>query len=224
MGLEVSNRYRGARGEEYAAKRGVKSEVGLRINFEYFKPYLRSSDRVLEFGCGTGGLLNHIAPAVRELEALEVNEASAKQARALGHQVYASLDELPADRPYDVIVSNHVLEHIADVVSTLKVLRRFLVPGGRFVTKLPIDAATTRHQRRWAVNDLDNHLHTWTPRLFANTFIEAGYEVEECRIITSAWHPRLFPVAKIGLARPTFWALSIALNRRQLFAVARRLD
>ena len=55
--------------------------------------------------------------------------------------VYASLDDLPLRPTYDVIMSNHVLEHVRDVCGTLERLRQWLKPGGRIVLKLPIDDA-----------------------------------------------------------------------------------
>jgi len=85
---------------------------------------------------------------------------------------------------------------------------------------LPIDDAHTAYQRDWSRNDSDHHLQTWTPRLFANVLFESGFEVKECRVITSAWHPRLFPLMKIGLGPFAFWMLALIKRRRQLFAVA----
>ena len=42
----------------------------------------------------------------------------------------------------------------------------------------------------------------------------------EIRIVTSAWHPRLFPLLKIGLGKLAFRALAVLKHRRQLLAVA----
>jgi hypothetical protein len=50
---------------------------------------------------------------------------------------------------------------------------------------------------------------------------EAGYEVGEVRIVTSAWHPRLFPLMKLGLAKLAFRALAVLKRRRQLFVIGR---
>jgi predicted SAM-dependent methyltransferase len=134
--------------------------------------------------------------------------------------VFSSFDALVHEPRYDVIVSNHVLEHVRDVCSTLEKLRAHLKPGGRLVVKLPIDDAHTAYQRDWSRDDSDHHLQTWTPRLFANVLFESGFEVNECRVITSAWHPRLFPLMKIGLGPLAFWMLALIKRRRQLFAVA----
>jgi hypothetical protein len=55
--------------------------------------------------------------------------------------------------------------------------------------------------------------------LMANVMYESGFEVQDIKIITSAWHPKLFPLAKLGLGRLAFWAMSVAKKRRQLFVI-----
>jgi hypothetical protein len=92
------------------------------------------------------------------------------------------------------MTSNHVLEHVRDVCSTLERVRQAMKPGGRVVIKLPFDDVHERKQRGWSRDDLDFHLHTFTVRNFANVLFESGYDVERCEVITSCWHPRLFPL------------------------------
>ena len=219
--MKTSEHYAGARGEHYAAqKQSDPLNPGYAIDFTYFRPYLKGTDVVLDFGCGNGGILRLIAQMVQQAEGLEVNPASASIARVQQLTVFSSFDALAHEPRYDVIVSNHVLEHVRDVCSTLEKLRAHLKPGGRLVVKLPIDDPHTAYQRDWSRNDSDHHLQTWTPRLFANVLFESGFEVKECRVITSAWHPRLFPLMKIGLGPFAFWMLALIKRRRQLFAVA----
>lgn len=219
--MKTSKHYAGARGEQYAAqKQNDPLNPGYAIDFAYFRPYLKETDVVLDFGCGNGGILRLIAPMVRHAEGLEVNPASTSMARAQQLTVFSSFEALAREPRYDVIVSNHVLEHVRDACSTLEKLRAHLKPGGRLVVKLPVDDARAAYQRDWSREDSDHHLQTWTPRLFANVLFESGFEVNECRVITSAWHPRLFPLMKIGLGRFAFWMLALIKRRRQLFAVA----
>ena len=220
--MSISEHYAGKRGQAYAAsKQADPFGRGYAIDFEFFRPYLKSADMVLDFGCGNGGILRYVAQQTREAHGLEVNAAAVAMARAQNLTVFSSLQDLPNEPRYDVIVSNHVLEHVRDVCGTLEQLRTRLKPGGRLVVKLPIDDHRTAYQRAWSGDDSDHHIQTWTPRLFANALFESGYEVDECRIITSAWHPKLFPLAKLGLGKLAFWLLAVVKSRRQLFAVAR---
>lgn len=220
---QVSEHYLGDQGSNYVAQRlADPSSRGYAINAEYFKPYISSQTRVLDFGCGNGGMILHLRPHVREMVGLEVSESARALAVQTGVKIYEGLDFLPESERFDVIISNSVLEHIPNVIDVMKSLKEHLTPGGLFVTKLPIDDIRNPHQRGWSKDDVDCHLHTWTPRLFANVLYESGYEVQDIRIICSAWSPRLFPLAKVGLDRLAFWAMAYFKHRRQLFAVARR--
>ncbi|MEQ1850964.1 MAG: class I SAM-dependent methyltransferase [Chthoniobacteraceae bacterium] len=219
--MKISDHYSGERGEHYSAlKQSDPLGPGYAVDFTYFLPYLKPSDVLLDFGCGNGGVLRLAAKAVARAEGVEVNPASAQMARGFGLTVHPSAEALPTAPVYDVIMSNHVLEHVRDVCATLERLRQCLKPGGRIVIKLPIDDARTAYQRQWTRDDSDHHLQTWTPRLFANVLFEAGYEVSECRVITSAWHPKLLRFVQWGIAPFLFWLLAVVRSRRQLFAVA----
>jgi SAM-dependent methyltransferase len=216
----VSSRYTGNRGAQYTAERqSSPASLGYQLNLEYFLPHLRRDDRVLDFGCGNGGMLRLLRPHVKEAEGLEVNPNSAALARESGLTVYGKLADLPPERPYTVVLSNHVLEHVRDVPSTLEQVRRNMVSGGRLLLKLPLDDWRDPIQRRWSKEDVDHHLQTWTPRLIANVLFESGFEVDDIRIVTSAWHSRLFPLVKWGLGKPAFWALAALYKRRQLFVM-----
>ena len=222
MSKLVSRHYQDAKGEAYYAKvQRVHNDRGHDINCRFFLPYFQQCDDVLDFGCGAGRLMICVAGSVRSIEGLEVNPAAADRARELGYTVYSDLPSIPETKLFDVVISNHVLEHVRDVCSTLEVLRSHIRPGGRLVVKLPLDDFRSKHQSKWARDDVDHHLQTWTPRLFANCLYEAGFEVEKCAVLTTAWHPRLFPLIRLGAARLICWATALVLRRRQLLAVAR---
>ena len=219
---KISKHYAGNAGEEYSRRIQSDSNLhGYAINARYFVPYLKPTDRILDFGCGNGGMLSLLKKEVACAEGLEVNPASAALARAHGLTVYGGVDELPQGPTYNVIVTNHVLEHIRDVCGTLEALRSRIVPGGLLVAKLPIDHISDAHQRGWSEDDIDHHLQTWTPRLFANVLFESGFVVKECRILTAAWHPKLFPLEKLGLGSLAYWLLAQFKHRHQVFAVAK---
>ncbi len=216
---QVSEHYQGEKGEQYVHRLSDANSWGYELNYRWFKPYLKSTDVVLDFGCGNGGMLRLIKMDVAGVDGLEVNPTAAAIARQSGTRIFESIEEIQKCH-YDVVVSNSVLEHVRDVCSTLEALRQVIKPGGLFVTKLPIDDARAAYQRGWSRDDIDHHLQTWTPRLFANVLYESGYEVKECRIITSAWHPRLFWTRRLRLHRLAFWAFAVVKRRRVFLAVA----
>ena len=218
----VSNHYQDAAGKCYAGhKQSDPYSLGYKLNFDYFKPYLQPTDIVLDFGCGNGGMLHLLKKHVRRAEGLEVNPYAADTARSLGLKVYSNLSELPQAPAYDVVISNHVLEHIRDASTTLERVRESMKSGGILLMKLPLEDWRARDHRSWSKDDIDHHLQTWTPKLIGNVLYEAGYNVEEAKVVTSAWHPKLFPLAKLGLGELAFWALAVLKKRRQLFVIGR---
>jgi SAM-dependent methyltransferase len=224
---KASERYEGVRGEDYSESRfrdgawGQQSSRKYRLNFRYFAPYLSAEQSVLDFGCGNGGLLLLVRDAVRHAEGLEVNPASRALAERVGLTVHSALDQLPTVPTYDLVISDHVLEHVRDVCSTLERVRVSMKSGARLVVKLPFDDIHEKRNRRWQQNDLDFHLHTFSVRNFANVLFETGFEVERCEVITSASHPRLYPLRRVGLERAAYWAVAVLMHRRQIFAVGR---
>jgi len=217
---QPTSHYSGEAGEDYVRHRQSDVySIGNQINASFFLPYLNSTDTVLDFGAGNGGLMLVVRDHVHRVEGMEVNPAARSLAAEVGFDLYETLDGVPNGK-FDVVYTNHVLEHIPDVPGVLAGLRAKLKPRGRILVKLPYDDWRDPHQRSFAADDVDQHLHTWTPRLFANNLYLAGYDVQQCRIVTHAWDPRLFWTRRLKLDGLAFRCFSILRKRRQLFAVA----
>jgi SAM-dependent methyltransferase len=221
MDKAISDHYLGASGRAYQmARQSDPTDRGYAIDFEYFRPYLHPGDLVLDFGCGNGGILRHIQPLVARVDGLEVNPSVRAIAEESGATIYSDLEQVPPENRYDVVLSNHVLEHVRDVCKILESIRTLLKAEGLLVLKLPFDDANSAYQRKWKERDVDHHLYTWTPRLLSNLLHETGYDVQLCKLITSAWHPRLFFTERFGARALAFWSLAVLKRRRQTFAVA----
>jgi len=83
---------------------------------------LPAGGRVLDFGCYSGGLLGRLGPKF-DRYGVEINRAAAAHASGLIHgPVWASLDAMPADLRFDVIIAADVIEHMQnprDLINTL---------------------------------------------------------------------------------------------------------
>jgi SAM-dependent methyltransferase len=218
MSYGLSKFYQGDLGTAYFAYQNRSADSGGALNAEKFRELIDSAHSVLDFGCGGGWLLKHLAAA--RCVGIEPNLAAQQQCRANGIEVYASVDQLPA-LLFDRIISHHALEHVPYPIEALRQLGERLAADGRLILVLPID--DWRTERDHTGRDKDHHLHTWTPRLIANTLVDAGLEPVEVRIVTHAWPPRWEMWDRL-LPRPMFhalcWLWSIALRRRQLLAIA----
>ena len=109
-----------------------------RINRESSPP---AGKRLLDFGCGTGGLLAEARRAGFEVYGVETNEAAiAFAGRTKDLCVCSSLQELRSargDALLDVIVARHTLEHVPNPMQTLREFRKLLEPGGLLVIMVP---------------------------------------------------------------------------------------
>ena len=218
-----ASHYKGDAGDKYSKGRGqnVLNHLGYELQKKFFIPYLKKNMHVLDFGCGNGSLAKALEPYVASIEGIEINKYPRKLAINENHiEVYGSLDLLPDTKKYDAIISDHVLEHIPNVIDSLKIIYTHISPGGLFITMLPIDDFRSKVNREWRANDENHHLHTWTPLLFGNTLSEAGFIPKELKIVAHAWTPKLFFLGDTWIQSVACYILSIYLNSRQLFAVA----
>jgi SAM-dependent methyltransferase len=219
LSVRSSERYQGSEGEAYFAWQRDSAKLSALLDPPVFQPYVGPGDTVLDFGCGTGALLAVLASGPKL--GVEANEAARREAARAGITVVAGTDALDPES-VDVVISNHALEHVLDPLSELRLLNLALRPGGTLVLRLPLD--DWRSQRRPG-DDGNHHLYTWTPRLISNLLEEAGFDVQEARVVAYAWPPRAAMLIE-RLPRVVFDALAgvtaVVLRRRQLLVIGHR--
>lgn len=157
-------------------------EFGGWANLIKFSNFLKPEDAVLDFGCGGGFLLSNLTNNIRE--GIEVNAEAAKSARLKGLTIYSAVEEIPDGR-YDVIISNHALEHCERPLDELKSLKAKLKHGGKIIFYVPCES----HKRKYRPNDPNQHLYTWSPINLGNLFEAAGYNVSEVKPFYHRWPP-----------------------------------
>jgi len=94
---------------------------------------------ILENGCGLGLYLEHLAPLGGRLIGLEFELDRAREAKTVSDQVLGGAGEnLPfPSQSFDLILSNEVIEHVADDQKAIEEMVRTLKPGGRIVIFCP---------------------------------------------------------------------------------------
>ncbi len=127
----VAGRYAARPLKDVAAYEAMLADVASR---------LKSTDRVLELGCGTGGTAIHLAPGVSHWTATDFSSEMIAIARA--KPAGKNLDFVVADAehafdggPFDAICAFNVLHLIEDHPSTLAQIFANLQPGGLLISK-----------------------------------------------------------------------------------------
>ncbi len=112
--------------------------------------------RVLDAGCGSGGLIRRLAAAepAWHWTGVDVSPLACELARSRcpADIREASVTALPfPDATFDAVVSADVLYHVEDDGAALRELRRVLRPGGIVVLNVPA------HRWLWSYHDVATH-------------------------------------------------------------------
>jgi SAM-dependent methyltransferase len=200
--------------------------------------------RVLEIGCGTGGMLNVLQAACEGAVVVGMElfghglDFARRRSRALLLQGDASRP--PLRRAFHLVGMFDVLEHLEDDLGILRSVRGLLVDGGALLLTVP------GHPRLWSYADeASQHYRRYTLGQLGTTLDAAGYDLEyathfmaatlplvwanraasraSARLGAQAQHVDSMDLARDELRiRPLVNAVCGAVLRPEVHAVARR--
>lgn len=212
--------YRGEDGEEYLANRQSSlSDHNQGLRASLFLDLSGEELTVLDFGCGTGGLLSRLK-AKRRI-GIEIGESAAAAARDAQIEVLTELAQLPDDS-VDVAISFHAIEHVERPIDVLREIGRVTKPDGSIRLIVPGEIATHPVERSWRPNR-DRHLHTWTPLLFGNLADYCGYRDIRAKVEPMPTKSRLVRALSLvpPLARKAHWRVAERRNALNVILDAR---
>jgi SAM-dependent methyltransferase len=210
--------YTGESGRQYATRFGDPTGDILGQCFvDRVGAWIATGDKVIEFGCGKGR--NMLALNCRERAGYDVNEFSLAAAARAGLHVYRSTEEIPKAY-WNVVVCNHVLEHVPAPITTLELLRSFLAPGGRLILTVPVEGHL--FALRPAERDIDHHLYCWNPTTARNLLEVAGYKVGNIEVRSAACEDRAQILSRFSWRafKLAVWTAGILLRRYEMTCVA----
>ncbi len=132
----------------------LDNSLGNRINIRYHELFINllkseetSGKKMLEVGCGNSVWLPYFSKEFGMLtDGLDYSEAGCEQSRKIfkrdgvnGNIHLGDMFNPPGELvgKYDFVISMGVIEHFSDTSEVIRVLKRFLKPGGILITSLP---------------------------------------------------------------------------------------
>lgn len=109
--------------------------------------------RLVDVGCGEGGLLDAVRAEVGSswhLTGFEISAHRGERARERGHDVLVSEDgQVPLpEGTMDIVASTHVVEHVPDDAAYVRELARLARPGGVVYLETPLKLSGAWYFRR----------------------------------------------------------------------------
>lgn len=139
-----------ARFWDRAARKYARSPIsdmeGYERTLERTRGWLKASDVVFEFGCGTGTSALKLAPSVARIVASDISAEMIAVAREKAEAeccanvefAVAAPDAAPwGDASFDAVLGFNILHLVADREAALRGVHRMLKPGGLFISKTP---------------------------------------------------------------------------------------
>jgi SAM-dependent methyltransferase len=163
----------------------------------FFETQIFGDGRYAELGRRRPLRMLHLAPEkgltkyFRSVSGLEYRAGDLEPQRYRHHDRVQRLDilELPfGDGEIDLLVCNHVLEHIPDDAAAMREIRRVLAPGGLAVLQVPLSlklpharegsGAPEGPEERIARYGQHDHVRIYTPTDYGERLRGAGLQVE----------------------------------------------
>ncbi len=125
---------------------GKKDEQNYIKIIDRTKKYLKTSDTVLDFGCGTGLISNEIADNVRLIHAIDIsskmieiakNKTDDRKIQNIDYTHSTIFDERIKSGSFDVILAFYILHLLKDTQKSIQRINELLKPGGLVISVIP---------------------------------------------------------------------------------------
>lgn len=138
--------------------------------------------RVLDVGCGAGALINDLAE-VGYQSPLGVDPFLPAPVTYPSAARVLCGDLADVAGKYDLVLLNHVIEHVRDPMATLTQVRRLLAPGGECLVRTPLAGSRAWEDYRvdWVQLDAPRHLVIHSVDSMRRAADQAGLAISEIR-------------------------------------------
>jgi len=136
--------------------------------------------KILDIGCGLGWLLSSLSDEWDKY-GIEVSQFASKHAKQFGNIHNGTLDDFPEVVDFDIIVMNHVIEHLADPVAALNKIRSMLSDDGVFIIGTPDfdSAAARRYGDRFRLLNDPTHISLFSSDSMHRCLRDHGFKINK---------------------------------------------
>lgn len=144
--------------------------------------------KILDIGCMHGFLIKNLKEKGYDVFGIEIHREAVEYSRKNNLNVAnVSLGDFIKEsrERYDLIILNHVLEHLPDPREKLGRLRENLTENGRILLLVPNAGSTTRKifGKYWGYWDVPAHIFHFNRNSLFGLLEFAGLEAAECRTV-----------------------------------------
>jgi SAM-dependent methyltransferase len=127
--------------------------------------------RVLDFGCGRGKFLDVLRSRGWDTFGIE-------PAMSTAFERHQRLDVIPATPDFDLVIANHVLEHVTDPLTLLRQFAAATRPGGHLLVAVPrLDTLPIHRDRSYVISWI--HVTAYTSTCLLGLLQRAGWQAVE---------------------------------------------
>jgi len=173
--------------------------------------------RILDVGCGPGGLLQALQRAgYRNLRGVDRYVGESLEHAGGVRVVKGALRELEARPEWDLIMLHHSFEHVDNPLATLRDVAARLAPGGTCLVRIPVvpNHAWREYGVDWAGLDAPRHLFLHSRRSLEIVAAAAGlgidrvvYDSTNFQFLASERYARGEPLVCASAPDPGAWML-----------------
>lgn len=156
----------------------IKS-IALKNKLSLINDLNNSKGNLLDIGAGTGDFLLVAKNNGWNAIGIEPSEKAKSIAKSKGVELKSNLSDFK-NNSFDIITMWHVLEHVPDLKTQIKELKRLMKPGGSIIIAVPnFKSYDANHYKEfWAAYDVPRHL--WH---FSKTAIKKLFEEEDLELV-----------------------------------------
>lgn len=158
--------------------------VTLRQEAKKIKRLIGNKGKILDVGCADGEHFDILKKFGNwQFVGIDFNDKIVKKGKIEGREIYTTtLEEFDYPKKnFDLVIMDHLLEHVVDPVLTLRAAYSLLKSGGYLIGAAPNINSLDRilFQRFWGGFHLPRHVWHFTPTTLSKMFEKTGFNLRK---------------------------------------------